>query len=820
MPLPDGRNWFWFAVAPVEVTDFRVLGNQFRGFTQEVARALNKAGLLGAEDPAVLTGHGGIRDALGRATSCWTAKWAPVLAAGWRTSAPDEGLTGKIGGLLVAAWSERLGLVRETCVIGLGWGLLTSVWLGLLWAAFAWAITPAMAAASGTDLARTALGDMLPFLETGGTLLSQGLGKIVGTLSTIAALVATAAVLVSLLIMLIEAATNPDNMRGKYDWAMFALRSVVVIALLMPLGGSWGAGAQLVGWAAGWGSDKASEAWAGMTSYLANKDKWVSKPHVGEMEATVLVSSLVTAEACRAGINLDPKRSGKERVTLAKIGPDVVRYDYELNHWYGWSTEISGGCGTVSYADKKISGTVGEAVTPAILSAHRTTFEQIRTSVSTEVDKLIKIRLACRDEPTKCEADPAKDTIGGLVTAYRTKVETAIAKEWQTVSSNIATRLTNGVTDKGWFGAGEWALTLSNLQGSLGAAGNAVPRLSSPILTDVEDAIAAAQTWLGEAFIASGNKVIQAQLAATSGQPSASDDMLTAFGTDLWALLAEVQTMNPIAALSATGQKVWVIGLAVLTVTEVITSDDGGGVEKATKTGTNLLKSAAQGVKGVVSWGVQYLAKSAMGKAAKAMKPILVGGAMALIITGLGLAYLVPSLPFIRFLFAAISWLIAVLECVVLVVVMLVIVVTPEAGGFLGPHARSAFMNVVALVLRPILTLAGFIAGLVLTSVAVGLLNGTMLPMIRDLNDGNTMFIGFVAYMLIYLGTAYVIVNVCTKTPDTLATAAYRWLGANSGGGGDDGAAVGSSVSNVAQSIMREVGMRARGNSKDKGKKD
>lgn len=808
MRLPDGRSWFGFALAPVEVTDFRVLGNQLRGITQELARSLQRAGLLDADDPAVLNGYGRVQQVLGRATTRWKAKWLPHIAAGWKTAGPDEGLTGKIGGMLVAAWAERHELVRETAVLALGWGLILSVWLGILWAVLAFAVTPALAAATGTDLARKALGDMLPFLGSGGTLLSQGLGKIVGTLSLVAAAVATACVLVSLLIMLIEAATNPDNMRGKYDWVMFALRAVIVIAFLTPIGGSWGAGAQLVGWIAGWGSDKASEAWTEMTIYLANKDKWVSTPHVGELEATVLVSSLVTAEACRAAINLDPKRAETERVTLAKVGPDVVRYDYELNHWYGWSTEISGGCGTVSYVDSSVSGTIGNSVTPAILGAHRSSFGQIRSTISTEVDKLIKVRLACRDEPTKCTADPDTGTVGGLVTAYRTKVEEVIAKQWQTVNGEIINKLTAGVADNGWFGAGEWSQTLSNLQGSLGTAGNAVPRVSTPLLDSVGDAVAAAQGWLGEAYIKSGNKIVQAQLAATSGQPNASDDLLKATGTYLWQTLAEVQTMNPIAGLSSVGQKVWVTGVTMLAITRMATSEESGSVVKEA---AGLGASIVAGPLAIASWGVQKIAKSFIGKAARAMEPILVGGSMALIVTGLGLAYLVPSLPYIRFLFAVISWLIAVLECVVLVVLMLVIVVTPEGGGFLGPHARSAFMNIVALVMRPILTLAGFIAGLVLTSLSVGLLNGTMLSMIRELNDGNTMYVGFVAYMLIYLGTAYVVVNICTKTPDTLASAAYRWLGANSGGGGDEGGAVGSSVSNVAQNVLREVGMRVRG---------
>lgn len=394
-------------------------------------------------------------------------------------------------------------------------------------------------------------------------------------------------------------------------------------------------------------------------------------------------------------------------------------------------------------------------------------------------------------------------------------MEAAVSSVWQQVNADIGRKLSEGVSDQGWIGAGTWAQTLSKLQGSLGAAGNAVPSVSPPTLTTVGDAETAAQLWYTQSLVAAGSPLVRAQLALASGKPAAADSLLTAMGTSVWKTLAEVPTMNPLAGLSAVGNRVWVLGVGLIAVADVGgsllnaggVSGGGGGV-----LGTiGSMASSAVGVVASKTPAVVLNVAGALGKSfMEGVKPVLIGAGIAIIVTGLGLCYVVPALPYIRFLFAVASWLIAVLEAVIMVVTMLVLLVTPEGDGFLGPHARATFMNLVALVLRPLLTLAGFVAGLALASVLVGLLNATMLPMVREIMGGGIMLVSFVAYLLLYLGVAYVLVNLAAKTPDTLAGAVYRWLGANGGNGGDEAGAVGSTVSNVAQSVMREIAMRSR----------
>ncbi|MCW2240728.1 DotA/TraY family protein [Azospirillum canadense] len=816
MRLPDGRSAFGFVLAPVEMTDFRNLGAQWQEVARGVALGMVQAGLLSDDDPAVRDGRGGVKGVLVRATDRWREKWAPRFVAGWRAAAPEEGIVGQVGGVVEVTWAGRHEFLRETAAVGIGWSLLLAVWFGMAWAFLVFGVTPAYAAVTNADLARQALGDLLPFLGSGGTLLSQGLGSIVGALSAMACLVAALAALLSLVVMVVDTATSSDFARGKYQWTMFALRVGVAMMLLWPINGSWGLGSQLVGFVAAYGSDKASEAWDGMTSYLANKDKWVSKPGVGDMEVMTTVVGVVTAEACKAAINLDPKRNDMERVVAVPANGTVIRWDYQLNHWYGWTTESSAGCGAVKFPEVSASA-VGSGAATAVSSAHKEAFETMRATAEAEVTTLIKARLACRDVPANCKEDPKSSTIAGLPASYKANVQSLISDRWQTINSDITAKLSKGVSGKGWIGAGEWAQAMTNLQGSLGAAGNAVPQVSGPLLDSVADGVTAVHNWFGDGLIASGNPIVLAQMAASSGNSNAGDSFLEAWGTGIWQTVAEVPQMNALAGLSSVGHKVYLFGGATLILTKMV-GGSGGGVQ-----GSDILpwyeRASNAVVDGVVKVGLKLMPGPAKwigkiagfaGETIRGLEPILVGAGMALFVTGLGLAYLVPALPFIRFLFAVVSWLIAVLETVIMVIIALVLVVTPESGGFLGPHARSAFMNLVALFVRPLLTLAGFVAGLALTSVSVGLLNALMLPMMRDATGGGVMFISFVVYMFVYLGIAYALVNMCTKTPDTLAVAAYRWAGANGGGGGDEGGGVGGSVSNVAQNVLREIAMRAR----------
>ena len=97
------------------------------------------------------------------------------------------------------------------------------------------------------------------------------------------------------------------------------------------------------------------------------------------------------------------------------------------------------------------------------------------------------------------------------------------------------------------------------------------------------------------------------------------------------------------------------------------------------------------------------------------------------------LAYLLPALPFIRFLFGILGWIVNVVVAVLAVTVFAAAHVTREDGGRLTiPATRQGWLFLPALILRPPLMLLGLILGYFTFLAAIGLFNEVWLPQMRD----------------------------------------------------------------------------------------
>lgn len=786
-----------FLLLPVERRDFAPLVQQWGIMGRALVRAYKSTGLVALNAPEDV----GIRGALHAAGAGWRQRWIPALAAGWCLGR-GEGFLGRVGGLVQAASAKEF--VRDSAAVLVGWCALGAIWLAVASVGLDLTVTAAHAAAANSDLAHKVLGEMLPIGGAAGSLLSQALGKMAATLGSICFAFAGIASLWTGGVLLVEYTTTPDTAAQRYTPWLFAIRAAVALGLLYPLNSGWGGGQQLVSWFGAWGSDKASEAWTQATGYLGDKTQWVNQPGVPENEVLAAVLQTASAEACAAAINADPARSENERVVYEKTSRGG-RYDYQLNHLLIWTTEVAGGCGTVDYAAP--DGSLGVAAKP-VATSHAAAFEAMRKSVSAEVIAFVKGRVVCRDHPNACKSDPSPAALAAIPNAYRTAIETGLKSNWATINSAASAKLSKVSSDKGWLGAGEWAQTLSQFQASMGAAAHSMPRVAPPSIGSAQEVVGAVHQWAGNGLMAAGNSVIRAEVGLASGMQGAEDGLLAAVGTGLWKAVAEVDQTNALASLSTTGQAVWMTGAGILAVS--------GAVEGAMKGIAGGADGENVGLVGtVVGYAGKFASKmpivsAVIGAVGGAIKPIVNGAALACIVSGLGLAYVVPALPFIRFYFSVVGWLIAFVEAVMLVPVALVLLVTAETGGFFGSAAKAGLWNVVALALRPFLALAGFVAGLLLITASIGLLNALMLPAIRDIMQGEAMLLAFVAYVLVYLTLAYVAVNTCTKAAELLPAAGYRWLGANAGGERDDGAAVTSAIGSISTRVMTEIGMRAR----------
>ena len=142
-----------------------------------------------------------------------------------------------------------------------------------------------------------------------------------------------------------------------------------------------------------------------------------------------------------------------------------------------------------------------------------------------------------------------------------------------------------------------------------------------------------------------------------------------------------------------------------------------------------------------------------------------------MLIAGAVLAFVLPALPFIRFLFGVFGWLVNVVEAVLAVTVFAAAHVTRgQDRGLMVPATRQGWLFLPGLILRPPLMLFGLILGYFVFLAAVGLLNAIWLPQLRDAGASDGLGpIGFLAMLTLYVMLCYALMNGAFKLIDLLA---------------------------------------------------
>ncbi len=149
---------------------------------------------------------------------------------------------------------------------------------------------------------------------------------------------------------------------------------------------------------------------------------------------------------------------------------------------------------------------------------------------------------------------------------------------------------------------------------------------------------------------------------------------------------------------------------------------------------------------------------------------------------GYSLAFVLPLFPFFRFFFAVLTWIVSVLEGVAAVPLIALGHLNPEGEGLPGGTAKAAYFMVFNIFLRPVMTIFGLIAGLLVFYIAIIFLNATYAIAIAGTTGmyhfGEATLIR-IAYTFIYGATAYTCANTCFKTIDMFPEQALRWISAN-----------------------------------------
>jgi defect-in-organelle-trafficking protein DotA len=197
---------------------------------------------------------------------------------------------------------------------------------------------------------------------------------------------------------------------------------------------------------------------------------------------------------------------------------------------------------------------------------------------------------------------------------------------------------------------------------------------------------------------------------------------------------------------------------------------------------------------------------SAIQTAIKTATPMLNLVAGGLVTNGMVLSVYIPMIPFLVFAFAAIGWLISVLEAMVAAPLVALGITHPEGHDLMG-KAEQATMLLLSVFLRPILMIIGFMAGILLSWVAIKIVNLGFAYTVESSGllgaDSAGMVFSFPAVQILGVVVIYTIVmitilNTCFSLIHVIPQKVMGWIGLH------------PEASNV-ESLMHEVKGGAQG---------
>jgi conjugal transfer/type IV secretion protein DotA/TraY len=255
-------------------------------------------------------------------------------------------------------------------------------------------------------------------------------------------------------------------------------------------------------------------------------------------------------------------------------------------------------------------------------------------------------------------------------------------------------------------------------------------------------------------------------------------------------------TLNPLMEIAAIGQRQVALASDLLAL-GMAGSHVGGPI-----TGTILAEIDARTFGRNASWA-QSMMDRAIVIGSSTLVPevvrtvatfaVAVGG--VLFTSGLFLAYLLPLMPFFRFFFHVLTWILLVFESVVSMPLLALAHVNPYGDGLPGQMATRGYYMLLSIVLKPLLMVVGLLVGFLIFFVAINFLNLAYGIAVGSLyNQASSMsVISHIIYSVMYTVLAVICANNSFKTIGYFSENIMSWIGQAAAGGrqsnlGDAGA--------------------------------
>ena len=635
---------------------------------------------------------------------------------------------------------------------------------------------------SGT---RKLLAFLSDFGDSGSPVLGQMLGMFNGGIFILAGF---------LLAWQVVTGSVDTAREGRWGWGGWEiLRILVAVALMAPIPGLGASGAQhVVLGLARLGGDFANVVWRPLAVETLGKGRAVV-PWPREMAWRSVIGRTLVSEVCmyvangearmagdpayiavrtarewrvgdgwiedRSAASAAERRRFQRKIRKAKnpVAAEARHYDGAGN---GMPKDL---CGAIRFVGTNDTGSRGIAAT-GHREAWRAAHPQIVRVAASIGDRFLQ------GTASAGQALPnVSDELDGLGVAetYRSVMELHVKASGSEEQKALAEAVAKDAEEISWLAAASFVNTLAASAARIQSAAANVPQASlfSPAVGD----------WSPKAKAAT-----QAMVKAL-----AQDQRFRAVSLGPASAVA-----GPLAPATGRGGSwlEWLLGF--IDVESILVADSGNPLLDLTNMGFNMLHTgmATLGVltgAAIVSNTVGVIDSADVFQAGWDVTEGLVTPLIALLlVAGAVLAYVVPALPFIRFLFGILVWLLSIVEAMLAVTVFCAAHIRRGEGNRLAlAETRQGWLFLPALVLRPVLMLFGLVLGYYVFLAAMGMFNEVWLPRMADtIAARGESIVDFIAMLALYVMVAYGLVNAAFKLIELLPNAVLAWIGGQAAG--------------------------------------
>jgi hypothetical protein len=612
-----------------------------------------------------------------------------------------------------------------------------------------------------------------------------------------AILVVAAAVLFYLLASMVVNTAHEGQIMGKQANQVWApIRLVVAIGLLVPIGGGLNSGQFIVITVAGWGSALASNVWEIFVGSLPQGGGIGFVPGI----AAEVVQNTILSEACRAAYNSYDNEaantSGGQANNLADktTGGNAGQGKCIENGQSG--THNSGICGCHSFNNSSGQNAGSGQGCYSEMQGQAQSFAQQEAKYFTD-----KHAGGQADQPTP----PNSGQYGDILQSYMSCLGGAMTSA--DLSGCYGQSAANG-----WVSAGAALSCITKTESNANDTSGMIPTVQGPDFGGGGDNLmkkkakritglvrqhmdsATSGSGGGGGSIGSdacaGSRGQALQDAIGIGQLGKSHDhfldrilqvidiianwecVYNSYGN--MAIGIQFTGANPLAEMAALGHRM--INAAYDTFDLMVNLN----AEAGTAIKSDSIKAEAASEGGVVG-AILKMGPEAAKEALAAISALLSFITSTFLVGGIMLAYYLPLIPFMKFLFSVLAWVIAVLEAVIAVPMIALGHLTVGGEGLPG-NSKAAYFFVFNIMLKPVLMVFGLMVGLMTFNIAVSYMN--MFYAMAIGTDGGlatghlllTRLIDTALYVLILYGVA----NNVFKAIEWLPAHAMKWLGQQS----------------------------------------